>query len=129
MGSEVPNSDSGWDYPLTDEDLRAIDSAFAAAAASAPPPKRHALSYSDEENSSVHFPPKHAADCPNRSLFSNNSRTKTGHPYFFHLAPEIALTVAEIILTCLLFEIHPGWKDENHFDPISSEGKSIIHLS
>ncbi|KAL0358508.1 UNVERIFIED_CONTAM: Werner Syndrome-like exonuclease [Sesamum angustifolium] len=77
MGSEVPNSDSGWDYPLTDEDLRAIDSAFAAAAASAPPSKRHALSYFDEENSSV--PPKTRRRLPD-SLFvfqkqQNNNRS------------------------------------------------------
>ncbi|KAL8525271.1 hypothetical protein ACS0TY_014773 [Phlomoides rotata] len=43
MGSETPNSGSDWDYPLTDEDLRAIDSAFSSAAAP-PPPKRTALS-------------------------------------------------------------------------------------
>ncbi|XP_020550898.1 Werner Syndrome-like exonuclease isoform X4 [Sesamum indicum] len=79
MGSEIPNSDTGWDYPLTDEDLRAIDSAFAAAAASAPPSKRHALSYTDEENSSVHSPPKTRRRLPD-SLFvfqqqQNNNRS------------------------------------------------------
>ncbi|KAK4435835.1 Werner Syndrome-like exonuclease [Sesamum alatum] len=78
MGSEVPNSDSGWDYPLTDEDLRAIDSAFAAAA-SAPPSKRHALSYSDDDNSSVQSPPKTRRRLPD-SLFvfqqqQNNNRS------------------------------------------------------
>ncbi|KAL0382805.1 UNVERIFIED_CONTAM: Werner Syndrome-like exonuclease [Sesamum calycinum] len=91
MGSEVPNSDSGWDYPLTDEDLRAIDSAFAAAAASAPPSKRHALSYSDEENSSVHSPPKTRRRLPD-SLFvfqkqQNNNRLKFG--VFVHIAWEV----------------------------------------
>ncbi|KAK6161694.1 hypothetical protein DH2020_005075 [Rehmannia glutinosa] len=52
MGSEIPSSDSDWDYPLTDEDLRAIDSAFSSAA-STPAPKRHALGYRDDDGASV----------------------------------------------------------------------------
>ncbi|PIN18896.1 DNA helicase [Handroanthus impetiginosus] len=68
MGSEIPNSDSDWAYPLTDEDLEAIDSAFSAAAAVAPPSKRHALSYPDEDGASVDSPPKIRRRLPD-SLF------------------------------------------------------------
>ncbi|KAG8369607.1 hypothetical protein BUALT_Bualt14G0031200 [Buddleja alternifolia] len=50
MGSETPNSDEDWDYPLTEEDLRAIDSAFSAATASTA--KRHA-----GDNAPVDSPP------------------------------------------------------------------------
>ncbi|GFQ04281.1 werner syndrome-like exonuclease [Phtheirospermum japonicum] len=65
MGSEIPGSDTDWDYPLTDEDLRAIDSAFRSAAA----PKRHALSgRDDEDGGSAGSPPKTRRRLPD-SLF------------------------------------------------------------
>lgn len=63
----MPNSDSDWDYPLTDEDLRAIDSAIS----SAPPPKRHRLSYiqcDEDAGASVDSPPKPRRRLPS-SLF------------------------------------------------------------
>lgn len=57
---EMPNSDSDWDYPLTEEDLRAIDSVIS----SAPPPKRH-----HEDEAAAHSPPKIRRRLPN-SLFA-----------------------------------------------------------
>lgn len=64
---EMPISDSDWDYPLTDEDLRAIDSAIS----SAPPPKRHRLSYihdNEDGGASIDSPPKPRRRLPS-SLF------------------------------------------------------------
>ncbi|XP_057766224.1 3'-5' exonuclease isoform X2 [Salvia miltiorrhiza] len=56
---EMPNSDSDWYHPLTDEDLRAIDSVIS----SALPPKRHR-----HDNASAHSPPKLRRRLPS-SLF------------------------------------------------------------
>lgn len=61
----MPNSESDWDYPLTDEDLRAIDSVIS----SAQPPKRHQLSFChDEDDTSAHSPPRMRRRLPS-SLF------------------------------------------------------------
>ncbi|GER34112.1 werner syndrome-like exonuclease [Striga asiatica] len=72
MGSE--SSDIHWeDFPLTDEDLRAIDSAISSAAA----PKRHLLCPGDQQGRSVASPPKTRRRLPD-SLFvfqNNNSST------------------------------------------------------
>lgn len=57
MGSEIPDLDSDWDYPLTEEDLQAIDSVFSSVAASAPPPKRHVLSSCGGDAASVELEP------------------------------------------------------------------------
>ncbi|KAL8048532.1 hypothetical protein ABFX02_07G072500 [Erythranthe guttata] len=67
MGSETPNSDSDWDYPLTDEDLRAIDSAFSSAAATSahPPKRRHDR---DRSGASADSPPQIRRRLPD-SLF------------------------------------------------------------
>lgn len=76
LESEMPNSDSDWDYPLTDEDLQAIDSAFSSAAASAPPPKRQARSNSDDGGASIDSPPKIRRRLPD-SLFVFQQQQKS----------------------------------------------------
>ncbi|KAH6770131.1 hypothetical protein C2S52_014934 [Perilla frutescens var. hirtella] len=63
----MPNSDSNWDYPLTEDDLRAIDSVIS----SAQPPKRPHLSCrhgEDDDGASVDSPPKSRRRLPT-SLF------------------------------------------------------------
>ncbi|KAL1548111.1 Werner Syndrome-like exonuclease isoform X1 [Salvia divinorum] len=56
-GMEMPTSDSDWDYPLTDEDLRAIDAVISSA-------KRHRL-----DDASARSPPKLRRRLPS-SLFA-----------------------------------------------------------
>ncbi|XP_012844548.1 PREDICTED: Werner Syndrome-like exonuclease [Erythranthe guttata] len=75
MGSETPNSDSDWDYPLTDEDLRAIDSAFSSAAATSahPPKRRHDR---DRSGASADSPPQIRRRLPD-SLFVRISPCST----------------------------------------------------
>ncbi|KAL3619970.1 hypothetical protein CASFOL_034882 [Castilleja foliolosa] len=81
MGSEIPGSDVDWDYPLTDEDLRAIDSAICSAAA----PKRHALSARDtDDDASAGSPPKTRRRLP-ESLFvfqHQQNNDNTNNPTF-----------------------------------------------
>lgn len=67
-GKEMPNSDSDWDHPLTDEDLRAIDSVIA----SALPPKRHR-----PDDASAHSPTKLRRRLPS-SLFVSQQQQKWG---------------------------------------------------
>ncbi|KAG6428367.1 hypothetical protein SASPL_112618 [Salvia splendens] len=61
-GMEMPNSDSDWDYPLTDEDLRAIDTVISSV-------KRHRL----DDDASARSPPKLRRRLPS-SLFASQQQ-------------------------------------------------------
>ncbi|KAI3470032.1 hypothetical protein Pfo_026695 [Paulownia fortunei] len=83
MGSEIPSSDSDWDYPLTDEDIRAIDSAFSSASSStSAPPKRHALSDRDDDGASVDSPPKTRRRLPDSLFVFQQQQNKNNNSTF-----------------------------------------------
>ncbi|KAG6431461.1 hypothetical protein SASPL_109540 [Salvia splendens] len=63
-GMEMPNSDSDWDYPLTDEDLRAIDAVISSV-------KRHRL----DDDAPARSPPNLRRRLPS-SLFASQQQQR-----------------------------------------------------